>query len=211
MILALSAEAERRLVQMFRKHKVRRVYQAIVLGRVEAQTFVSQLVRDRGDKRRGSTSLPGIGKRAVTHVRPLEFLEGYTLLECRLETGRTHQIRIHLAEAGHPVCGEKVYNQPLFRRGRWPTASGATRQALHAAELGFDHPITRRDAVVTMPLPADMARLLGAFARGRATAGINPAARLRPVIDRAGEWRRCCLGRRRFPRWRGRRATGRCA
>ena len=159
MILALGAEGERRLVQMFRKHQVRRVYQAIVLGRVEAQTFVSQLVRDRGDKRRGSTSLPGIGKRAVTHVRPLEFLEGYTLLECRLETGRTHQIRIHLAEAGHPVCGEKVYNQPLFRP---PIAdpSGAVRQALHAAELVLDHPISGETLSFTMPLPADMARLL---------------------------------------------------
>ena len=144
---------------MFRKHIVERVYHAIVAGRVEAQTFASRLVRDRGDGRRGSTTLPDVGKQAVTHVCPLEFLHGYTLLECRLETGRTHQIRIHLAEAGHPVCGDKIYVQPLFREPMLDT-SGAVRQALHAAELGLDHPITGEPLHFTMPLPADMAHLL---------------------------------------------------
>ena len=159
MLLALSAEGERRLVQMFRQHKLHRVYQAVVVGRVEAQTFSSNLVRDRGDGRRGSTTLPGVGKPAVTHVRPLEYLNGYTLLECRLETGRTHQIRIHLSEAGHPVCGEKVYKQPLFGPPM-QDESGAQRQALHAAELGFEHPITGQQLSFTMPLPADMSRLI---------------------------------------------------
>ncbi len=116
MVLALSADAERLLVQMFRRHDLRRVYQAVALGRVEQQTIESHLARDRGDRRRGSTTLPAAGKRAVTQVRPLEYMEGYTLVECRLETGRTHQIRIHLAEAGHPLCGEKVYNKPLFKQ-----------------------------------------------------------------------------------------------
>jgi 23S rRNA pseudouridine1911/1915/1917 synthase len=159
MVLAVGTEAERLLVQMFRKHDIHRVYQAIAHGRVEARTLESSLVRDRGDRRRGSTSLPKVGKRAVTHVRPLEFLDGYTLVECRLETGRTHQIRIHLAEAGHPLCGEKVYNKPLFGK---PIVdhSGAQRQALHAAELAFKHPITGQKLSFTTPLPADMGRLL---------------------------------------------------
>ncbi len=159
MLLAVSAEAERLLVQMFRKHDMHRVYHAIVQGRVEARTFDSSLVRDRGDRRRGSTRLPKVGKRAVTHVRPLEHLDGYTLVECRLETGRTHQIRIHLAEAGHPLCGEKVYNKPLFGK---PIVdrSGAQRQALHAAELGFKHPITGEAMMFKTPLPADMGKLL---------------------------------------------------
>ena len=137
MVLAVSAEAERLLVQMFRKHAMHRVYHAIAQGRVEARILDSSLVRDRGDRRRGSTKLPKVGKRAVTHVRPLEHFDGYTLIECRLETGRTHQIRIQLAEAGHPLCGEKVYNKPLFGK---PIVdhSGAERQALHAAELGFN-------------------------------------------------------------------------
>jgi 23S rRNA pseudouridine1911/1915/1917 synthase len=159
MVLAVSAVAERLLVQMFRKHAIHRVYHAIAQGRVEARVFDSNLARDRGDRRRGSTSLPDVGKRAVTHVRPLEYLDGYTLIECRLETGRTHQIRIHLAEAGHPLCGEKVYNKPLFGK---PIVdrSGAQRQALHAAELGFKHPITGEELMFKTPLPADMGRLL---------------------------------------------------
>jgi 23S rRNA pseudouridine1911/1915/1917 synthase len=159
MVLATSVEAERRLVQMFRKHDLRRVYQAIVLGHVTVQTLESNLVRDRGDRRRGSTNLPGTGKRAVTHVRPLESLGGYTFVECQLETGRTHQIRIHLAEAGHPVCGEKVYTKPLHGT---PIAdpSGAQRQMLHAAELSFNHPVTGEPLSFKMPMPADMARLL---------------------------------------------------
>ena len=159
MVLAVSVEAERLLVQMFRKHAMHRVYHAIAQGRVEARTLESSLVRDRGDRRRGSTKLPKVGKRAVTHVRPLEYLDGYTLVECRLETGRTHQIRIQLAEAGHPLCGEKVYNKPLFGK---PIVdrSGAQRQALHAAELGFKHPITGQEMMFTTPLPADMGKLL---------------------------------------------------
>jgi 23S rRNA pseudouridine1911/1915/1917 synthase len=159
MVLALSADAERLLVQMFRRHELRRVYQVVAIGRVEEQTIESLLARDRGDRRRGSTTLPAAGKRAVTHVRPLEYLDGYTLVECRLETGRTHQIRIHLAEAGYPLCGEKVYNKPLFKK---PIAdrSGAQRQALHAAILAFKHPITGQELSFTTPMPADMAQLL---------------------------------------------------
>ncbi len=166
MVLAVSAEAERLLVQMFRKHAIHRVYHAIAQGRVEARTFDSSLVRDRGDRRRGSTRLPKVGKRAVTHVRPLEYLDGYTLVECRLETGRTHQIRIQLAEAGHPLCGEKVYNKPLFGK---PIAdhSGAQRQALHAAELGFKHPITGEEMMFKTPLPADMGKLLVKLRSGK--------------------------------------------
>jgi 23S rRNA pseudouridine1911/1915/1917 synthase len=159
MVFARTTDAERRLVQMFRKHDLHRVYLAIVHGRVRERTFESSLVRDRGDGLRGSTRLPGVGKRAVTHVRPLEPLDGYTLIECRLETGRTHQIRIHLAEAGHMVCGEKVYVRPLHGKPI-EDASGAQRQALHAAELGFKHPVTGEPLKFEMPMPADMARLL---------------------------------------------------
>lgn len=159
MVFARTAEAERRLVQMFRKHDLHRVYLAIVHGHVSAQTMESNLVRDRGDGLRGSAAKGNAGQRAVTHVRPLEYLKGYTLVECRLETGRTHQIRIHLAEAGHMVCGEKVYVRPL---GGKPVQdrSGAERQALHAAELGFLHPVTGQRLDFQMPLPPDMKRLL---------------------------------------------------
>ena len=132
---------------------------AIVEGAVTARTIESRLVRDRGDGRRGSTNLPDVGKTAVTHVRPLERLGDYTLIECELETGRTHQIRIHLAENGHPLCGDKVYRQPLFRAAK-PDRSGAPRLALCAVELGFVHPITGETMHFEMPLSPDLAELV---------------------------------------------------
>jgi 23S rRNA pseudouridine1911/1915/1917 synthase len=159
MVFARTAESEKHLGQQFRIHSIRRRYLAIVQGAVAAQTIESRLVRDRGDGRRGSTNLPNVGKTAITHVRPIERLGEYTLIECRLETGRTHQIRIHLAENGHPLCGEKVYAQPLFRAGR-TDQSGAPRLALCAVELGFVHPVTGESMHFEMPLAPDLAELV---------------------------------------------------
>ena len=158
-VFARSVEAERGLGKQFKEHTVIRRYLAIVQGHIAAKRIESRLVRDRGDGRRGSSVLPGLGKTAVTHVEVLEALPGYTLLCCRLETGRTHQIRIHLSELGHPVCGDKVY------RGRpgeppQPDSSGAPRLALHAAELGFRHPLTGETMHWSMPLPADLQNFL---------------------------------------------------
>ncbi len=159
MVFARTVPAERALVHQFRRHSIHRAYVAIAHGDVQAQTIASQLVRDRGDGRRGSTKLPKAGKRAVTHIRPLESLKDYTVVACRLETGRTHQIRIHLSEHGHFVCGDKVYCQPLFKKPL-VDRSGAPRLALHAAELGFVHPITGESLDFTMPLPPDLQQLL---------------------------------------------------
>ena len=159
MVFARTAQAEKHLGQQFRVHSVRRRYLAVAEGVVAAQTIESRLVRDRGDGRRGSTNLPNAGKTAITHVRPVDRLGDYTLIECRLETGRTHQIRIHLAENGHPLCGEKVYAQPLFRAGH-PDQSGAPRLALCAVELGFVHPITGEAMHFEMPLSADLAEFV---------------------------------------------------
>src|SRR5207253_3029188 len=148
-VFARTVTAERELGKQIHRHTVVRGYLAIVRGSVEAQTIRSRLVRDRGDGRRGSTNLPGQGKEAITHVEVVERLPKYTLVVCRLETGRTHQIRIHLAELGHPVCGEKVYGP----RG---DDSAAPRLALHAAELGFKHPVSGEELRWAMPLPADL-------------------------------------------------------
>lgn len=160
MVFARSVLAERILGQQFRKHTTGRRYLAIVAGDVEAQTIESRLVRDRGDGRRGSTTLPNVGKAAITHVSPIEKLNGYTFIECRLETGRTHQIRIHLSELGHPVCGEKVYRQPHRGQTPLPDHSGAPRVALHATELSFQHPVSGEQLQFEMPLPPDLQRLL---------------------------------------------------
>mgnify|MGYP003600547986 FL=1 len=159
MVFARTVPAERVLGAQFREHTTSRRYLAVAEGAVTAQTFDTRLVRDRGDGRRGGTADPEAGKKAITHVRPLESFDGYTLVECRLETGRTHQIRIHLSEAGHPLCGEKVYRHAAFQP---PSVdrSGAPRLALHAAELGFEHPHTGEPMRFTMPLPADLQSFL---------------------------------------------------
>ena len=138
---------------------IARRYLAVVPGYLSPQTIRSNLVEDRGDGRRGSTHLPDVGKEAVTHISVQERLHGYTLLSCRLETGRTHQIRIHLSEAGHPVCGDKVYvkrpNGEVF-----DDKSNAPRLALHATELGFAHPATGAKLHWEMPLSRDLADFL---------------------------------------------------
>jgi 23S rRNA pseudouridine1911/1915/1917 synthase len=114
-------------------------------------------VADRGDGLRGSSRLSrsAEGREAVTHVEPLEALAGATLVACRLETGRTHQIRIHLSEAGHPIVGERVYIRAYAGR-----RIEAPRLMLHAAELGFVHPATGLEVHWELPLPADMRSLL---------------------------------------------------
>jgi 23S rRNA pseudouridine1911/1915/1917 synthase len=158
-VFARTVAAERGLGKQFHAHTVHRRYLAIVPGPLGPQTIRSRLVRDRGDRRRGSTRDPKQGKEAVTHVEVVERLAGYTLVACRLETGRTHQIRIHLAEHGHPVCGEKVYHHKPGQEPR-PDSSGAPRLALHAAELGFVHPDTGVDMKWEMPLPDDLQAFL---------------------------------------------------
>jgi 23S rRNA pseudouridine1911/1915/1917 synthase len=153
-VFARSIPAERMLGKQFREHSVVRRYLAIVPGVVKPQTFRSSLVRDRGDGRRGSANT-GRGKAAITHVNVLESLPAHTVLKCQLETGRTHQIRIHLAEAGHPVCGEKVYNRKANGEPI-PDDSEAPRLALHATELGFEHPTTGEAMRWEMELPLDL-------------------------------------------------------
>jgi 23S rRNA pseudouridine1911/1915/1917 synthase len=143
--------AKKSLSAQFRAHTVGRHYVAIVHGHLESRTFRSRLIENRGDGLRGS--LKGgaqEGQVAITHVEVLEALPGATLVACRLETGRTHQIRIHLSEAGHPVVGERVYvrgyNGPLFP---------APRLMLHARELGFVHPATNEPVHWEREPPAD--------------------------------------------------------
>jgi 23S rRNA pseudouridine1911/1915/1917 synthase len=165
LVFARTVLAERGLGQQFRAHSVLRRYLAVVPGSVPAQRIASRLVRDRGDGRRGSTTLSEVGKEAITHVEVVERWRKHTLLACRLETGRTHQIRIHLAELGHPVCGEKVYD----RRANGellPRCEGAPRLALHAAELGFTHPVTGAALHWTMPLPHDLSSFLDRLRAG---------------------------------------------
>ncbi len=153
LVYARTVDAERGLGGQFRAHTVKRHYLAVVSGRVTSGTIRSNLVRDRGDGRRGSGPASAVGKEAITHVEVEEHFPGHTLVRCRLETGRTHQIRIHLAEQGHPVCGDKVYGR---KREETAESGSAPRLALHAAELGFLHPVTQEEMHWDMPLPPDL-------------------------------------------------------
>lgn len=162
-VFARNVPASRILAEQFRLHVTQRRYLALVVGKVAARTIRTRLVRDRGDGRRGSGD-GADGKEAITHVGPVEhFGDDYTLVECRLETGRTHQIRIHLSECGHMVCGERVYAAP--RKAASRDESRASRVMLHAAELGFVHPVTGADLRFESPLPADMRRVLDGLRR----------------------------------------------
>jgi 23S rRNA pseudouridine1911/1915/1917 synthase len=153
-VFALNPHAESELGKQFRAHSVGRRYLAITRGRPAQGTIESWLVSDRGDGRRGSGS-PGLGQRAVTHVRVTEELGPCSLVECRLETGRTHQVRIHLGEAGAPLAGERVYDRPV-NGAPAPDPSGSPRIALHAARLGLTHPRTGARMEWESPLPEDL-------------------------------------------------------
>jgi 23S rRNA pseudouridine1911/1915/1917 synthase len=165
MVFALSPDAESKLVAEFKRHAVERIYRAVVVGHVAGPMRIeSMIARDRGDGLRGSSDDPHAPdrQRAVTHVRPVETIgDGrYTVVECRLETGRTHQIRIHLAEQGHMLCGERTYNRPA--PGQPPTRdpSEAPRHALHSARLSLAHPITGERIERSSEWPRDLANWL---------------------------------------------------
>ncbi|MCL4201072.1 MAG: RluA family pseudouridine synthase [Pirellulaceae bacterium] len=159
LVFARDEGTQKALIEKFARHDVGRVYLAIVPGHVAAQTIASNLVRDRGDGLRGSAADAEQGQRAVTHLQPVETLGDYTLLECRLETGRTHQIRIHLAELGHPICGDPVY-RAVFGKPPIEDRSGAPRLALHAAKLQLIHPVSGASIDCESPLPEDLSRFV---------------------------------------------------
>jgi len=163
-VFARTLAAKRHFEQLFRRHDVERRYLAIVHGRLTVtRSIETQLIRDRGDGLRGSYGhfrrprgpVPSDAQRALTHVRPVEPLRGATLIECRLETGRQHQIRIHLSELGHPLVGETVYI-----RNHAGERIVAPRSMLHAAILGFAHPTDGRPMRIEQPAPADFQAVL---------------------------------------------------
>ncbi len=173
MVFALSPQAEQALIRQFKVHAIDRVYRAVVYGHLdEARTIESWLVRDRGDGLRGSSPLgkdAPDAQRAVTHVKPIERIGPYTLVECRLETGRTHQIRIHLSEMGHRLCGEKVYTHAPGQPPQEDT-SGAPRHVLHSAEIRFIHPITGQELHFRSGFPQELAAWISRVRKGASKA-----------------------------------------
>ena len=164
-VFARTISAQRDLQQQFTEHTALRRYLAVVHGQARGAVYDSILVPDRGDGLRGSfrpargraggESLPFDARQAITHVAVQERLRGATLVTCRLETGRTHQIRIHMAEAGHPLLGETVYVRDFA--GPWLPAP---RLMLHATELGFVHPRSGKEIRFTEPPPEDFAEVV---------------------------------------------------
>jgi 23S rRNA pseudouridine1911/1915/1917 synthase len=145
---------EKGLHLIFKQHLADRRYLAVAHGRVAPGRIASRLVADRGDGLRGSARRGDQeGQDSVTHLEVLESLPAATFCRVRLETGRTHQIRIHLSESGHPLVGETVYIRDYTREGK--TLLPASRMLLHAATLGFEHPVTRERLDFESPLPPD--------------------------------------------------------
>ncbi|HEU0034114.1 MAG TPA: RluA family pseudouridine synthase [Kofleriaceae bacterium] len=155
---AKTKRAEVGLAAQLRAHTMERQYLCVAHGTVTSRRIESYLVADRGDRLRGSTSRIEQGKRAVTHVEAREVLRNATACAVRLETGKTHQIRIHLAEAGHPLVGETVYIRDFEAAGGRPI--GSPRLMLHAATLGFIHPVTGARIELSSELPPDYRAVL---------------------------------------------------
>lgn len=165
MVVAKSAAAHERLVEMFQGHNLERAYLAIVLGRPPLTvTYDTFHARHPGDRKK-FTSKGDRGRRAVTHLEMIEPLHGTSLVRCRLETGRTHQIRVHLAEHGHPVLGDPLYGKSIGDPELRRVSNELGRQALHATLLGFAHPITGEPMRFETEPPEDFQQALTSLRR----------------------------------------------
>lgn len=156
LVVAKTDPAHRGLAQQFAAHVVERRYLAVVLGQplLPGGRVATNLARSAANRHRMAAVPPPTGKHAVTHWQVIERLEGAAAIECRLETGRTHQVRAHMAHIGHPLLGDQLYG------GRRVMGMGITRQALHARTLGFRHPVTQEKLEFESPVSPDIQELL---------------------------------------------------
>ena len=188
LVAAKTEPAHLGLSDLFSRHEIERAYLAVTRGapRPSRGTIDEHIARSTADRKKMAivrNPEAGVGRRAVTHYKTLETFgirekgTGFpsaALVECRLETGRTHQIRVHMAHAGTPLVGDPVYgrHKGVSALGSGPdreagieAARAFPRQALHAAVLGFVHPITKEALRFEAPLPADMSDLVAALRR----------------------------------------------
>jgi 23S rRNA pseudouridine1911/1915/1917 synthase len=166
MVAAKTDAAHRALAVQFSEHTIERRYLALVCGYPDPPSGCIRTLHARHPRdRKRFTSRCERGRTAVTHYRVLEHLEAVSLLEARLETGRTHQVRVHFADQGHPLLGDPVYGRlPVDREAR-QVAKQLGRQALHAHLLAFDHPRSLERLRFVSPLPADIQTALTALRR----------------------------------------------
>jgi 23S rRNA pseudouridine1911/1915/1917 synthase len=178
LVVAKSTAALRQLTRALARHDVTRRYRAIVEGVMTGgRTIDAPIGRDPGNRLRQRVA--AIGRPALTRVQLVERYRAHCLITAELETGRTHQIRVHLSSIGHPLVGDRRYGA----RGRLPARPsmelldairGFHRQALHAAELEFAHPISGEPLSFASPLPEDLVLLIETLSRDRADAEESP-------------------------------------
>ena len=165
LVVAKTDVAHEGLAKQFSRHSIDRRYLAIVAGLPNPpQGMVdAPLARSSANRQKMAIVADGRGKRAVTHYRLVEPLKEAALVECRLETGRTHQVRVHMTSIGHPLLGDPVYGRGRVVHRDLLNQLDFKRQALHAAELGFVHPISKESLSFKSAVPSDMQELFRAL------------------------------------------------
>jgi 23S rRNA pseudouridine1911/1915/1917 synthase len=165
LVVAKTDRAHEGLAAQFARHSLHRIYLAIVAGVPvpPAGKVDAPVARSAANRKKMAIVEGGRGKKAVTHYRTVRPLRDAALVECRLETGRTHQVRVHMASIGHPLLGDPVYGRPRPAHREVLKKLDFHRQALHAAELGFVHPVSKENLSFKSPLPSDIQELFGAL------------------------------------------------
>ena len=162
LVVAKTDVAHEGLAKQFAAHSIDRRYLAVASGLILAGegTVDAPLARSSQNRKKMAVVAEGRGKRAVTHWTKLANLRDASLVQCRLETGRTHQVRVHMASLGHPLVGDPTYGRTKKTHRMLLKELGFERQALHAAELGFTHPVTKDRLSFSSALPSDMSELV---------------------------------------------------
>ena len=165
LVVAKTDVAHEGLARQFAAHSIERRYLAIVSGvpKTSGGKIDAPLARSSANRKKMAVVAEGRGKRAVTHWKRLSPLRESALVECRLETGRTHQVRVHMASIGHSLIGDPFYGGSGKVHRKLLNELGFHRQALHAATLGFIHPVTKHRLSFESGMPPDMQELFSAL------------------------------------------------